>query len=270
MGVPDEVPFIRKEFSDAVARHVYPAMKQAGLRRQGKRTFYEQRPDSSWVLLEIMLYHTTRTETQFSVTTCVWPPGTWLDAGTVPFVALNSPVTARPEQVAAQLWQQDFHRVRLGDDLDAVMRELLVFLSAALEWGRRLSEVEAALDFLTRPYDRGTHPYAPQLRLAIAMLRAVAPRHHRLPELVETFTQQWKADPRPISLRGEIERWRADAGLPAAPDLPLYWHIAMLPSNVERFGWPGSAHRLAGDDFHYADGSKTKTPPPGWPSANQA
>ncbi len=227
MGVSDEIPFIRKEFSDAVARRLYPAMKRAGLRRQGKRTWFEQHPGSSWsswVLLEIMPHHTTRTTMGFTMGTAVWPPGTWeycrqgvsaWASEATPYVAFNSPIYTTAHAVAPQLWPYEHHRtLRLGEDLDPVMDELLLLLLAALDWGRARCGVDEALTYLTEGSPPHTHYRSPDYRQAIVMLRAAAPGHPRLPELVETFTERWRADPRPITLRDEIAAWRAGAGLP--------------------------------------------------------
>ncbi len=143
----DEVPFIRKEFSDLVARRIYPSMKRMGLRRQGKRLWYEQRPDSSWVLVEIQVSdHTTRTTIEYTVNTVVWPPGTWAEmqqrhpvwaAQPMPHATWGAPIFGRPGAVRPDLWpQQDFVAVSLDDDVAAAVDELHTFLLAALQWGR--------------------------------------------------------------------------------------------------------------------------------------
>jgi hypothetical protein len=150
--VSDEIPFVRKEFSDLVARGIYPSMKRAGLHRKGKRLWYEQRPESSWVLLEIQVSdRTTRTRLQFSVGTAVWPPGTWeysqqshpdWAAQEVPFVAHNAPISVRPAQVRPDLWpEKDMAEARLGDDLDRVVAELPLFLLAAAGDRHQLPQV---------------------------------------------------------------------------------------------------------------------------------
>lgn len=198
--VSDEIPFVRKEFSDQVARTIYPAMKRAGLRRQGKRLWYEQRPDSSWVMIEIQVSdHTTRTKLEFTVHTAVWPPGIWAHtqrshqvwaAAPMPSPYHGSAISARPAQVRPDLWpESDFIEVRLGEEVAVAVEKLLVFLLAALEWGRAHTDVETALEFLTRPFDMRTHRHVPRYESAIAMLRATRPGDPRLLELEETLAQ---------------------------------------------------------------------------------
>jgi hypothetical protein len=127
--VSDVVPFVRKEFSDRVARTIYPAMNRAGLGRQGKRLWYDRRPGSSWVLVEIQISeYTTRTRLGFTVNTAVWPPGTWAAkqrsrlvyaAAPAPFTA-NAPILARPAQVRPDLWPgNDFVEVTLAGGVRA-------------------------------------------------------------------------------------------------------------------------------------------------------
>lgn len=271
-----EEPLIRKRFSDAVARRIYPAMARAGLRRQGKRTWREHRADDSWVVIEIQMSKwTTRTELGFTVNLGVWPPGTWaycvartpMWQDTAPDASATAPIWARPDLVAPALWPwHDFREVDLTADFDQVVDETLRFMLTALEWGRAHSDVDTAADFLTRPYDVDTHRHGPRLELAVAMLDSVAPGHPRLPELVEALTHTWVADPRPITLRGQIEQWRARCGLPPVDNLPWYWHPAMMKDWVDRFGWPDAAYLAAPDSqFYLADGSMTTTPPPDWP-----
>ncbi|WP_203915428.1 DUF4304 domain-containing protein, partial [Rhizocola hellebori] len=134
----DEIPFVRKEFSDQVARVIYPALKRAGLGRQGKRLWYDRRDDTSWVLVEIQVSdYTTRTRLEFTVNTAVWPPGTWeirqrahpvYAAEPIPFTS-SAPVFARPRQVRPDLWpEKDSVEVTLGDGVGRAAADLLVFL----------------------------------------------------------------------------------------------------------------------------------------------
>jgi hypothetical protein len=186
---------VRKEFSDGVARTIYPAMKRAGLGRQGKRLWYDRRPDTSWVLVEIQMSdHTTRTRLEFTVNTAVWPPGTWAvkqrshpvyAAEATPATA-GAPIFARPDQVRPDLWpHKDFAQVELGGDIERAVADLLVFLLAALQWGRAHAGLEAGLAYMTRPFDMQTHRRTPNYRQAVEMLREVAPDHPQLPALVE-------------------------------------------------------------------------------------
>jgi hypothetical protein len=88
------------------------------------------------------------------------------------------------------LWPgKDFIGISLGEDIGAAVEKLLVFLLAALEWGRAHAEVDTALEFLTRPFDMQTHRHTPGYESAIAMLRAARPDDPRLPGLVEALAQ---------------------------------------------------------------------------------
>jgi hypothetical protein len=155
--------------------------------------WWEQHADGAWVLLEMQVSKwTTRRELGFTVNTAVWPPGTFADyqsrvpQWTEPLPPLSAaPISVRPRYVAAQLWPWgDFREFDISADLDQVGTETLRFMLFALDWARERSEVEAALDFLTQPYDRETHPQVPRPDWAIAMLNAVAPQHPRLPSLL--------------------------------------------------------------------------------------
>jgi hypothetical protein len=178
-------------FSDAVARHVYPAMARAGLGRTGKRVWWERRGDGSWVLLEIQISkHTTRTELGFTVNTLVWPPGTWARqqadhpvyaAASVP-EAGSAPICLRPHAVAPDRWPwPEFREIDLSADFAAVGAELREFLLIALEWGRAHADVEGALRTMTIPFGLNA-------QWAIIMLRAAAPGHPMLRDLVDRHT----------------------------------------------------------------------------------
>jgi hypothetical protein len=83
-------------------------------------------------------------------------------------------------------------------------------------------------------------------------------------EAVQRLTEDWVPDPRPITLRAYVERWRADAGLPPV-DLPTFWSPSMLPTWRDRFPTAQDAFRAGvGTKFLYADGTESADPPPGW------
>jgi len=169
----------------AVAHHVYPAMAREGLRRQGKRMWWERREDGSWVILEIQMRNGAPGELGFTVNTGAWPPSTWehqrarvahLADREVPY-ATGAPIWQRPNGVAPRLWPSDddflffgrtFDRERLGGG----PRE---FLLAALAWARARSDVEGALRCGISDY------------WAVAILRAVAPGDPRLAALQERY-----------------------------------------------------------------------------------
>lgn len=149
-------PFIRRDFSAMVARRIYPAMAQAGLRRQGKRVWWEQHADDAWVLLEMQMSKwTTRRELGFTINTAVWPPGTFSDyqsrvpqwAEPIPPISAGSPIFSRPRTVAAHLWPWDeFREFDISADLDQIGAETLRFMLVALNWARERSKAEAAFD----------------------------------------------------------------------------------------------------------------------------
>lgn len=139
-----------------VARRIYPALAKAGLRRQGKRVWWEQPADGAWVLLEMQMSKwTTRQTLGFTINTAVWPTGAYAEyqasvpQWTEPLPPLSSaPVCLRPRFVAADLWPGgDFREFDLAADLEQVGAETLRFMLFALDWAReRVRTLDAAHD----------------------------------------------------------------------------------------------------------------------------
>jgi hypothetical protein len=66
------------------------------------------------------------------------------------------------------------------------------------------------------------------------------------------------ADVDPAVLAGDVTDWCDQA-------LPTFWTASMLPHLRERFATPQEAYRAGiGREFHYADGTSSPAPPPGW------
>jgi hypothetical protein len=254
-----------------VRDRIGPPLRALGLRKQGRATWWEQRDNGSWVLLALVgSRHSTPELVEFHGEVAAWPPGTWefecdfhgQDPGAGrPYVAANVPIDLDSRvpligEPGAPEW-----RLAPGTDPRALGAEVTTWAAGALERARRsCDDVEAALNELVDgPGWAGWRP-----TYAIAMLRAVAPDHPRLPEIVEARTESWRADPRPITLRSHLVDWRAGCGLPEV-DLPTFWSPSMQRHSVERFGSAQAAFRAGfGTSFLYADGSESTEPPSGW------
>jgi hypothetical protein len=257
-------------FDKAVALRVYPALARAGLHGKSKRLWWERHEDGSWLVLELQISTgTTATVLGFTINVHVWPPGTWdrlrashesYAAADVPLVG-TAPFSQRPATVAAERWPwPDIREIDRSADFDLVADELAQAMLACLQWGREHSDVEGALRTMTMPF--GLRDF-----WAIVMLRAEVPQHPQLVSLVDQFTRRWRDDPRPITMRDEVVRWRGEAGLEPLERLPRYWHVAMQPWAKEEHGWPGAAFKVGvKSDFYLADGTRTSEPPPDWPN----
>jgi hypothetical protein len=241
------------------------------LRKRGRTTWWERRPGGGWVVLALVgSRHNTPDLVEFYGEAACWPPGTWEfqcefdgrdPGGDQPYAAANVPIDLDsripvPGAPALPEW-------RLGRDVDPALLadEVVAWARGAVARARTCcDDVDQALvELVDGPGWRGWRP-----TYAIAMLRATAPDHPRLPEIVEAKTASWRADPRPIGLRPYLEQWRAGAGLPAVA-LPTFWSASMLPHAVERFGSAQAAFRAGiGTTFHFADGLTSDEPPQGW------
>jgi hypothetical protein len=228
MTTGDVAPPARMQdlFDELVRTRISPALRQRGLRKRGRATWWEHRPGGGWVLLALRNDKWNSAEhVEFWGEAVCWPPGTWefqcafggRDVTDLPFVAANAPLeldSLFPAQAgrAANGWT-----IEAGVDLEALADAVVAWVDGALERARAAcDDVDAALAALVHPeHYRGWGP-----SFAIAMLLAVAPDHPRLPEIVDGKTQSWSADPRPISLRPILQSWRATVGLPAVDDLP--------------------------------------------------
>lgn len=241
-----------------VVAHVAPPLKAAGLRRQGRRTWYEQGAHGGWVLLELQVGRdATRDRLELTLNTVVWPPGTWEheDGGGLPFVAGNAPVFLRPQALSdrdgegVSWWVLD-----ASTDADALGEELArTCVERALPRARALLDVDTALaHLLGRRGGSG-------LAFAVAMLERAAPAHPRRTEVTAAYVSDWLRDPRPITAGPRIARLLADVGLPPR-ELPVWWSPVLLPYSVETehggdpvAAWRASSARTL---VHLADGSQ--------------
>jgi hypothetical protein len=257
-------------FDGLVREHVAPALRRHGLRRKGRATWWEHRRSGGWVLLALRNDRwNSAAEVQFWGEAAGWPPGTWelereilgADPAEQPYVAANSPLVLDqrlpvPGAPPGDAWvlTADVDPAVLAGDVTAWCDQALTTLRAVVDdtdaTVHRLVDVEPA-----RVWE---HVHA------IGTMLATAPGHPRFAEVVERLTERWVADPRPITLRPYVERWRGEAGLPPVA-LPTFWTPSMLPHLRERFATPQEAYRAGiGRDFHFADGTSSTDPPPGW------
>ena len=239
---------------DLLSRRLGPVLREQGLRRQGKRTWWQGDADAGWVLLDVQSSKwNTAEQVQLTVNTTVWPAGTWEahvlvlgDHGEErPFAAANAPFHARPDAVAPTAWSSDhWWELERTTDLAALGDELVGFArDVALPWARARLDPDTAVEQLLAPGE-GTW----RLVFALAVLRRAGADVERVRELAERLTAVWAPDPRPIRLRPHLLRWRAEAGLPEV-DLPEVWSPSMQARLVERFGSPEAA-RAAGHGVH--------------------
>ena len=257
--------------TDLMRTSVSPTLKNAGLRKRGRATWWEHRPNGGWVLVTLFKDKwNSKDRVELWGEVVCWPPGTWeftcefggRDATELPFVAANAPIDF-DSRVPVPGESTDAWVIDADADLDGVAVDVVGWTGAALERARAAcDDVDVALEELVgRSGGRGWGA-----TYAITMLRSVAPDHHRLPEIIELKTRDWAGDPRPIGLRPHLAAWRAEAGLPGLDDLPDIWTPAMLPHWVEKFGSAQAAYRALGgrSQFNHADGTTSQTPPPGW------
>ncbi|RYU10290.1 hypothetical protein [Nocardioides iriomotensis] len=260
-------------FDGLVREHVAPALKQRGLRKKGRATWWERRSSGGWVLLALRNDKwNSADEVQFWAEAVGWPPGTWelvgeilgVDPARQPYVAANAPIALDlriPDAGAGPARPEDAWLLTAGVDPAAVAVEVTAWFDEAL---RRLrADVDDPDEAVRRLVDTDRARVWEHVH-ALATMQAAGPGHPRFVEVVERLTERWAADPRPITLRPFVERWRAEAGLPPV-DLPTFWTPSMLPHTRERFATPQDAYRAGiGRDFHYADGTSSTEPPPGW------
>ncbi|MGZ5417661.1 MAG: hypothetical protein ACXWDI_10800 [Nocardioides sp.] len=260
-----------------VRTSVAPTLKDAGLRKRGRATWWEHRPSGGWVLVTLVKGKwNSKHRVQFWGEVACWPPGTWElgcelsggDATELPFVAANAPIDF-DSRVTASGGSSDGWVVDGEADPVAVADDVVGWTEVTLERARAAcDDVDVALEELVdRSGGRGWGA-----TYAIAMLRSVAPDHHRLPEIIDLKTRDWAVDPRPIILRPHLVAWRAEAGLPVIDDLPVFWTPAMLPHWVDKFGSAPAAYRALGgrSTFTFSDGTTSEAPPAGWLEAEPA
>ena len=87
--------------TDLLRTSVSPTLKDAGLRKRGRATWWEQRPGGGWVLVTLVRDKwNSKDRVEFWGEVACWPPGTWEltcelgggDATELPFVAANAPI----------------------------------------------------------------------------------------------------------------------------------------------------------------------------------
>lgn len=240
----------------ALAQHVSPALRAAGLSRHGRRTWHRREGDA-WVGLGVEVdKYSTRSEMTLSVLTTAWPPGTataWLsEPDDVPPVGGNAPFSAWPDEIDPRLDQ--FWHVRADtDDLGGQLATYCV--EVALPWARERVDVDRALS---------TVPPTHAPRWALEMLAHAAPGHPRRRDLAETYVAQWVLDPRPITEREWVARLIDELHLPPR-ELPTWQSVALIPRDVEELhgGDPIASWRahLGHGRVYLADGTSQPDPP---------
>ncbi|WP_258805931.1 DUF4304 domain-containing protein [Pseudarthrobacter sp. NS4] len=246
-AVADDMP-APQVLNNILRTVMHPALKAEGLRRSG-RTWREGDADRGWVLIQVQgSKFNTREQVELTINTSVWPPATWEMSRDVsgheealPYVAGGNPFFARPDVIAPERPSAgEWWQLNSGTDVDALATELVEFvLNDALPWARRHRDPDQAVKAL---HAKGG------LIWAIAILRRTATGSAQLRDVVEEFTSKWISDPRPITLRPHLIRWRQETGLPEVP-LPEIWSPSMSTRLVTQFGSPEAA-RAAGHGIH--------------------
>ena len=237
----------QQRLAHVVRARLHPRLRSDGFVRSG-HTWRRGDAEQGWLLVQLQGNRDNTAErVEVTVNTVVWPAGTWDTRCAVdgqsqadrPFVACNAPVFARPHEVAPdRAPDNEWWHLDAGTDLAQWGAQLVEFVAgAAVPWGVRLLDAEAAVERLTvsgRKWD---------LVYTLGVLGR-AGRSDRFAAVTEALTQVWAADPRPITLRPHLLEWRHAAGL-ADVALPEVWSPSMAPETVARFG-SAEAARAAG------------------------